>query len=60
VSRVVARHASGGIPITASHMERYRAIFQPPTDDELRLYDPPTEHGASGPDGMSSRDTPRR
>jgi hypothetical protein len=22
-------------------MERYRRIFQPPTDDELALYDPP-------------------
>jgi predicted kinase len=41
VRRVVARHADGGIAITESHMERYRAIFQPPTDDELALYDPP-------------------
>jgi predicted kinase len=41
VSRVVARHAAGGIAITESHMERYRGIFQPPTDDELALYDPP-------------------
>jgi predicted kinase len=40
VRRVVARHADGGIAITESHMERYRAIFQPPTDDELALYDP--------------------
>ena len=41
VRRVVARHAAGGIAITASHMERYRGIFEPPTDDELALYDPP-------------------
>ena len=40
VRRVVARHAAGGIAITESHMERYRGIFQPPTDDELALYDP--------------------
>jgi predicted kinase len=41
VRRVVARRAAGGIGITVSHMERYRGIFQPPTDDELALYDPP-------------------
>jgi predicted kinase len=41
VRRVAARHAAGGIAITESHMERYRAIFEPPTDDELALYDPP-------------------
>jgi predicted kinase len=43
VRRVVARHAAGGIAITESHMERYRAIFQPPTDDELALYDAPLQ-----------------
>lgn len=41
VRRVVERTAKGGIPITASHMERYRGMLQPPTDDELRLFDPP-------------------
>jgi predicted kinase len=41
VRRVVARHAAGGIAITESHMEGYRRIFQPPTADELALYDPP-------------------
>jgi hypothetical protein len=41
-------------------MGSYRRIFQPPTDEELSLYDPATAHGASGPDGMSSRDIPRR
>ena len=41
VRRVAARHAAGGIAITESHMERYHGIFQPPTDDELALYDPP-------------------
>jgi predicted kinase len=41
IRRVVTRHAAGGIAITESHMERYRASFQPPTDDELALYDPP-------------------
>src|SRR5437870_13563923 len=41
VRRVVTRHAAGGIAITESHMERYRGMFQPPTDDELALYDPP-------------------
>jgi predicted kinase len=44
VRRVAARHAAGGIAITESHMERYRASFEPPTDDELALYDaPPAE-----------------
>jgi predicted kinase len=42
VRRVEARHAAGGIAITECHMERYRGIFQPPTDDELALYDPPS------------------
>ena len=41
VQRVVARHSAGGIGITESHMERYRDIFQPPTDEELALYDAP-------------------
>jgi len=35
------RHAAGGLAITERHMERYRDIFQPPTDEELALYDPP-------------------
>jgi predicted kinase len=43
VRRVVDRHANGGIAITESHMERYRGIFQPPTDEELSLFDPPFE-----------------
>jgi predicted kinase len=41
VRRVEARHAAGGIAITERHMERYREIFEPPTDDELALYDRP-------------------
>ena len=41
VRRVVARRVAGGIAITESHMEGYRGTFQPPTDDELALYDPP-------------------
>ena len=41
VRRVMARQAAGGIAITEGHMERYRDSFQPPTDDELALYDPP-------------------
>jgi predicted kinase len=41
LSRVAARHAAGGIAITESHMERYQGTFEPPTDDELALYDPP-------------------
>jgi predicted kinase len=41
VKRVADRHASGGLAITETHMERYRGIFQPPTEDELALYDPP-------------------
>jgi predicted kinase len=41
VRRVMARHAAGGIAITESHMEGYRATFEPPTADELALYDPP-------------------
>jgi predicted kinase len=46
VRRVAARHGAGGIGITESHMERYRATFQPPTDEELRLYDAPLENSA--------------
>jgi predicted kinase len=41
VRRVMARHAGGGIDITERHMERYRGAFEPPTDEELALYDPP-------------------
>lgn len=41
VRRVVDRHVKGALAITESHMGRYRGIFQPPTDDELALYDPP-------------------
>lgn len=41
VRRVWARHVAGGLAISASHMEQYRASFQPPTADELALYDPP-------------------
>jgi predicted kinase len=41
VRRVVDRHAEGGLAITDGHMEEYRGIFQPPTEDELALYDPP-------------------
>jgi predicted kinase len=39
--RVVNRHANGGLAITESHMDGYRGIFQPPTEDELALYDQP-------------------
>jgi predicted kinase len=39
VSRVVDRHSAGGLAITERHMEHYRAMFEPPTDEELRLYD---------------------
>ena len=41
VRRIGDRHAGGGLAITERHMERYRGIFQPPTEDELALYDPP-------------------
>jgi predicted kinase len=41
VRRVVARHAAGGLAITEAHMERYRGMFEPPTDDELALFDRP-------------------
>jgi predicted kinase len=41
VRRVVDRHANGGLAINESHMEGYRGTFQPPTEDELALYDPP-------------------
>jgi predicted kinase len=41
VKRVVDRHAAGGIAISESHMEQYRGVFQPPTEEELSLYDPP-------------------
>ncbi len=39
--RVVDRRADGGLAITESHMDAYRRSFQPPTEDELALYDPP-------------------
>jgi predicted kinase len=39
VRRVTERTANGGIPITATHMESYRRVFEPPTDDELSLFD---------------------
>jgi predicted kinase len=44
VRRVVERTATGGIPITADHMATYRDMFQPPTDEELSLFDPPLAH----------------
>ena len=47
VRRVVERTANGGIPITAGHMERYRGSFEPPTDAELALYDPPLRRGGA-------------
>jgi predicted kinase len=37
--RVADRHANAGLAITETHMEAYRGLFQPPTDDELALYD---------------------
>jgi predicted kinase len=45
VRRVEARHGAGGIAITEPHMERYRAMFEPPTEEELGLYDPPLPDG---------------
>jgi predicted kinase len=47
VRRVEERTANGGIPITAAHMERYRRIFQPPTNEELSLFDPPLNGGVA-------------
>jgi predicted kinase len=41
VRRVEDRRLHGGLAITESHMEEYRGIFQPPTEDEFALYDPP-------------------
>ena len=41
VQRLADRRAAGGIAITESLMEHYRGFFQPPTDDELALFDPP-------------------
>jgi len=52
VRRVVDRTADGGIPITADHMETYRVAFQPPTDEEVSLFDPPVER--SGPEPQAS------
>jgi predicted kinase len=54
VRRVVDRRAKGGLAITASHMEAYRAIFQPPTDDELALYDPPLQANTRSREWRSS------
>jgi predicted kinase len=47
VRRVVERTANGGIPITADKMETSRGIFQPPTEEELSLFDPPLERARS-------------
>jgi predicted kinase len=47
VRRVVERTANGGIPITADIMETSRGIFQPPTEEELSLFDPPLERARS-------------
>jgi len=44
VRRVEARGTAGGLAITERHMEGYRRMFEPPTDEELRLYDPPMAH----------------
>jgi len=41
LARVVDRHAEGGLAITERHMDEYRRLFEPPTDDELASYDPP-------------------
>ena len=60
VRRVVARNIAGGIAITESDMERYRAIFQPPTDEELSLYDPAQQQGVSRRDELTSSDIARR
>jgi predicted kinase len=43
VQRVTARHAAGGLAIITRHMDDYRQRFQPPTDAEQALYDPPLE-----------------
>jgi predicted kinase len=54
VRRVTARQTAGGIPITERHMESYRRMFEPPTDAELRLYDPPLQQTESnGPQEAS-------
>src|SRR4051812_4039948 len=45
VRRVVERTANGGIAITADHMAEYRKVFQPPTREELNLFDPPLTTG---------------
>ncbi len=39
--RVAARRARGGIAITDAHMESYRRSFEPPTEEELGLFDRP-------------------
>jgi hypothetical protein len=41
VRRVADRREAGGIAITESHMDHYRGIFQPPTEEELARFDAP-------------------
>ncbi len=41
VERAERRHDVGGIAITRQHMEQYRGFFEPPTSEELALFDPP-------------------
>jgi predicted kinase len=45
--RVADRRAVGGIAITERHMEQYRRVFEPPTEEELGRFDPPLVPDAS-------------
>ena len=45
IRRLAIRNAKGGhgnVPIERALLEKYAKVFQPPTDKELGLFDPPT------------------
>jgi predicted kinase len=41
VRRVESRQEPGAVPLTRALMEGYRPLFQPPTAQEIALFDPP-------------------
>ena len=48
IERAERRSASGewdAAPMTPAHFEAWATIFEPPTEDELRLFDEPVAQG---------------
>lgn len=44
--RIERRNLEGGVQITRTQLVRWEQFWQPPTPDELALYDEPRCHGA--------------